>query len=298
LSEWQNFQHQILRYETHWSRIEKGFVFNYVEGILVKAFKEGYWILLDEINLASNETIQTLSGILDSEGDVIIPTQNDMTPVKRHPNFRIFAAMNPPTDVGKRELSLSLRSRFTEFWCAEMVDRDDVRNVVIRYLGETNDCNYDDIVSIYLDLKHSSDCLNFEGAALTLIDGSGQRPRYSLRTLTRSLKAAKLLFSNNFRPLNRALFEGFLINFCAVLSEKCRSCVLEYLKKRFCIPSSKNLNLPPPRPKNGAQESQNYVLIKPFWLRTGAGVVTISSTIKQLKCNFFRMSEFKGLDSI
>ena len=31
-----------------------------------------------------------------------------------HPNFRLFAAMNPPTDVGKKELPTALRNRFTE----------------------------------------------------------------------------------------------------------------------------------------------------------------------------------------
>lgn len=34
---------------------EKGFAFAFVEGALVKAVREGWWLLLDEINLAPAE---------------------------------------------------------------------------------------------------------------------------------------------------------------------------------------------------------------------------------------------------
>jgi midasin len=38
---------------------------------LVEALRNGDWILLDEINLASSETLQLLSGILESEQGTI-----------------------------------------------------------------------------------------------------------------------------------------------------------------------------------------------------------------------------------
>ena len=34
---------------------EKGFAFAFVEGALVRAVREGWWLLLDEINLAPAE---------------------------------------------------------------------------------------------------------------------------------------------------------------------------------------------------------------------------------------------------
>ena len=34
-----------------------------------------------------------------------------MDVVKKHPNFRLFAAMNPSTDVGKRDLPVGIKNR-------------------------------------------------------------------------------------------------------------------------------------------------------------------------------------------
>ena len=41
------------------------------QGSLVQALRHGHWILLDEINLASSETLQLLSGILESDQGTI-----------------------------------------------------------------------------------------------------------------------------------------------------------------------------------------------------------------------------------
>ena len=45
--------------------MEGSFAFSFVEGVLVRAIREGKWVLLDEINLASAETLQRLSGLLE-----------------------------------------------------------------------------------------------------------------------------------------------------------------------------------------------------------------------------------------
>lgn len=45
--------------------VEGSFAFSFVEGVLVKAIREGKWVLLDEINLASAETLERLSGLLE-----------------------------------------------------------------------------------------------------------------------------------------------------------------------------------------------------------------------------------------
>lgn len=71
----------------------------------------GYWILLDEINLASSETLQCLSNLLESDGTVTIYEKTDFKPINRHPNFRLMAAMNPATDVGKKDLPSGIRNR-------------------------------------------------------------------------------------------------------------------------------------------------------------------------------------------
>ena len=61
-------------------------------------------VLLDEINLASSETLERLCGLLDdAKGRVTLSEKGDSETVRRHPNFWIFAAMNPATDAGKKD---------------------------------------------------------------------------------------------------------------------------------------------------------------------------------------------------
>ena len=48
-------------------------MFSFVEGALVRAIKQGDWVLLDEINLATPETLECLNGVLESQqGSVVV----------------------------------------------------------------------------------------------------------------------------------------------------------------------------------------------------------------------------------
>ena len=46
------------RFTRQVEQVSKTFAFSFVEGVLVKALKEGHWILLDEINLAGADLLQ------------------------------------------------------------------------------------------------------------------------------------------------------------------------------------------------------------------------------------------------
>lgn len=111
-----------------------GFAFAFIEGALVKAVRRGHWVLLDEINLASTDTLESLSGLLEG-GGLYLTERGDITAVERHKDFRIFACMNPPTDVGKKELPPGLRNRFTEFYVRGISARTDLAMVVQEYLS-------------------------------------------------------------------------------------------------------------------------------------------------------------------
>ena len=43
---------------SHTQRSETGLAFTFEEGELVHALRNGHWVLLDEVNLASTETLQ------------------------------------------------------------------------------------------------------------------------------------------------------------------------------------------------------------------------------------------------
>lgn len=52
---WQRFSRDVAAAEKASMAADKGFAFAFVEGALVKAVREGWWLLLDEINLAPAE---------------------------------------------------------------------------------------------------------------------------------------------------------------------------------------------------------------------------------------------------
>ena len=63
-----------------------GNVFDYVEGILTEAAKNGDWILLDEVNLAEEEVLIALNSICNN---LVVPLQDGKKSlVKVHPDFR------------------------------------------------------------------------------------------------------------------------------------------------------------------------------------------------------------------
>lgn len=60
---------------------QDGLVFSFIEGALVRSLKSGNWILLDEINLATSESLEYLSGLLDfKSGSVILSEKGYVNP--------------------------------------------------------------------------------------------------------------------------------------------------------------------------------------------------------------------------
>jgi len=258
---WDEFSQTVKRFECNLPKISNGFAFAFTEGLIVHAMRHGYWVLLDEINLASPETLQGLAGILDGQS-IHLTDKGDLEPIQRHPDFRIFAAMNPPNDVGKKELPNSIRCRFTEIYVDEITDTQDLSSIVSRYLPDSISAPVDDIVNVYLACRSASE--------FKLVDSANQKPRYSLRSLTRSIKAARSFSDIGIRPLRRALFEAFLLNFQTLLSESGKKFMWSFLKQSLLTDEvTTNLEAPSTRPGGKKMSASDWVLIKPFWLRSG-----------------------------
>jgi len=73
------------------------------EGILVEAVRRGYWVVLDELNLAPSEVLEALNRLLDDNRELLIPETQEV--VKPHPHFMLFATQNPPGLYGGRKVS-------------------------------------------------------------------------------------------------------------------------------------------------------------------------------------------------
>jgi len=83
------------------------------DGILVRAMKEGEWLLLDEFNMALPEIVTLINSVLDDERTLRIDNKDGTTIVKAHENFRLFATMNPPDEyAGTKDLNLATKDRF------------------------------------------------------------------------------------------------------------------------------------------------------------------------------------------
>ena len=78
-SGWTVFAKKIALFERQRKQLASGFAFSFVEGALVKALRKGDWVLLDEINLASSETLQRLNSLLDGkDGSVLLAERGDV----------------------------------------------------------------------------------------------------------------------------------------------------------------------------------------------------------------------------
>ena len=72
LSEWQGINQDIQQLRKQQKNAESALAFRFVEGTLVQALRNGDWVLLDEINLATPETLECLCGLLESSSGSVV----------------------------------------------------------------------------------------------------------------------------------------------------------------------------------------------------------------------------------
>ena len=109
-------------------------LFEWCDGPLVDAMRQGATFLIDEISLADDSVLERLNSVLEPERTLLLVengsglNNDDSEKIVAAQSFRVIATMNPGGDYGKKELSPALRNRFTEIWCpltwhdSDMVD--------------------------------------------------------------------------------------------------------------------------------------------------------------------------------
>jgi midasin len=90
------------------------------EGYIPKALREGWWVILDEVNLAESQVLERLNPVLEMPPTLVLTEHdgrrfgpNGDTPVSE--NFRIFGTMNPGEYAGRATLSPAFRGARTQF---------------------------------------------------------------------------------------------------------------------------------------------------------------------------------------
>jgi midasin len=256
--EWAAFVAQLNAAENTAVAAEGGFAFGFFEGALLQAVREGWWLLLDEINLAPAEALERISGLLEEDdGSITVAERGDVDAIARHPNFRIFAAMNPATDAGKRDLPGPLRNRFTEIWVGEPRHRDDLAAIVAGHLLPISmGAPVHDVVDFYLAVKDAADT--------TLQDGAGHKPTYNLRTLSRALEYAAR--ASAVYGLQRALYDGFAMSFLTQLDPASTEIMLKLMLQHLVGQGTSLkalMNASPTAP------SETCVLFDHYWVEVG-----------------------------
>ena len=266
-SRWNQFAIQIDMFRKHLQSGSKGFAFSFVESKLVKAVRNGDWVLLDEINLAAPDTLESLSDLLSTgpseTGSLLLAETGEMQRIRAHPDFRIFGAMNPATDIGKRNLPIGIRSRFTEiFVTSPEVDTDSLLKIVDTYLGSYSSQDVrlsNDVMKLYLDIR----ALETNNQ---LVDGANQKPHFTLRTLTRTLTYAVDVAPTY--TIRRALFEGFSMSFLTALDPSSTSLVRELIWKRLFSKTRNPKALLSQIPRSPGA-SNDFRQFRHHWMRRG-----------------------------
>ena len=101
------------------------------DGPVVTAIRRGEILLLDEINLARPQVIESLNGLFDS-GKLTLD-DNDGEVVTVHEESRIFATMNPSSYSGRHAMSDAFKSRCTNIWVDEPSIEDLAQIIQIKY---------------------------------------------------------------------------------------------------------------------------------------------------------------------
>ena len=115
--------------------------------------KNGEWILLDEVNLASDETLNTISSLLASNQFFLVEENCNIIP---HKDFRLFCCMNPHhSSAGKKKLPVGLWNWMTEFFIDEVLDKEELREIVKRGLSCVDSSQIiEGIINFYINVKH------------------------------------------------------------------------------------------------------------------------------------------------
>ena len=120
--------------------------------------------------------------------------------------------MNPATDVGKKDLPMNIRSRFTEIDVPPPdADRETLLSIVTQYIGPNavgDKAAIMNVAEFYSSAKKLAE-------ERQIADGSNHSPHYNMRTLTRALTFAADVAGTY--GLRRALWEGCLMTFTMVL---------------------------------------------------------------------------------
>lgn len=115
--------------------VPEGSGWRFAEGLVPTAMRMGWWVVLDEVNLAEPAVLERLNPCLERTPELTL-TEGPGTrfgpdgDVPVHPSFRVFATMNPTAYAGRSVLSEAWRDRFVSHLSAERPTERDLLHLI------------------------------------------------------------------------------------------------------------------------------------------------------------------------
>lgn len=147
--------------------------------------------------------------------------------------------------------------RFTEFFVDELTERSDLITLTACYLSDYSAQKLNAIAKFYLVAKREAETF--------LVDGTGHKPHYSLRTYCRALFIASL---NPCQSAQRSLYESFCLSFLTQLDssshKRVESLIANTIFGEKLIQGVINQPIPKPLSK-----SASYIQFEGYWIQKG-----------------------------
>ena len=123
--------------------------FIWADGIITKAVRAGYCVILEELNFARPGVLGKLNSLLDENRQIDLSTGEI---VRAHPNFRIIATCNIAYE-GTNRFNKALINRFDDVTVFKDLPRAEAINVIKKRTGYSNTSKISKVYDVYEALK-------------------------------------------------------------------------------------------------------------------------------------------------
>ncbi|KMV65714.1 AAA ATPase [Encephalitozoon cuniculi EcunIII-L] len=201
--------------------LEKRAHFVYKRGILTECMVNGEWLLLDEINLSSEETLNLIDGVLGKK-EIFLYESGDLRPLRIHPGFLLFGCMNPGGDFGKKKYEgIEFNAVHIYDFSTSLKDINLVVHSVLRY--EISEERKSKIGEFFLELKSKVLGKELSNVVEPLVSG---------RSLVRVLNFIR---NSGEREFCKSVYEAFDLFVFTQLDFVSRSIAVSLLSKYFAV---------------------------------------------------------------
>jgi len=200
--------------------------FVWQDGIILKAAKEGKWLVLEEINLASSDIIEVLNDYLTT-GKFTYSQNGQQKQIIPAPNFAIFATANPESYSQRQKLSKVFLSRWKIYYQKELAESE---------MAEILSTLFKVPSSIALMIARFHKTLEKQAQAKVIGKEEKDPYIYSLRDIIRVGKRGSVLLKSNLSDkefFKQLFWELYTVYLARIRNESERQALISSLDAHF-----------------------------------------------------------------